>query len=151
MSEKDPIRVFVAHRFTEDTDYQRVFEYLESRDNFFYVNCSDPDGMPGGGGAEAIKAALLKQMKPAELLVLPVTMYEHNQELARFQMDAAQAAGIPILAVQSFGSTVAIQKEVLERASDVVEWDDRVITNAIKKLARNEDPTQWEVIDFTLD
>ena len=36
VSEQDPIRVFVTHLFQEDEDFQRVFEYLESRDNFYY-------------------------------------------------------------------------------------------------------------------
>ena len=62
MSEKDPIRVFVAHLFEEDVDYLRAFEYMESRDRFFYLNTAKPDDMPQGG-AEAIKTTLREQIQ----------------------------------------------------------------------------------------
>ena len=43
VSEQDPFRVFVTHTFSPHPDYFRVFEYLESAPNFFYVKCSDPE------------------------------------------------------------------------------------------------------------
>ena len=151
MSEKDPIRIFVCHLFKEDVDYQRVFEYLESREKFFYINYANPDNVPGAGGIEAIKEEYRNQIKPAEIIVLPVAIFEQNQDLVRFQMDVAEAFKKPILAIQSFGGTVALQKEVVDRAADVVEWNDRVLTDAIRKVARNEETSKWEVIDFDLD
>lgn len=151
MSEHDPIRVFVSHLFEADADYLRVFEYMESRERFFYINTAKPDNMPTQGGQEPMKAVLLEQIQPAEIVVLPVATFERNPDLVRYQMDAAQANKIPILAVRSFGGTIAIPKEVLDRADDLVEWNDRVITDAIRRLARNEDTAQWEVIEFNLD
>ena len=151
MSESDPIRLFVMHYFQEDEDYQRVFEYLESREKFFYINSAAPDQLPTESGSEAIKEELRRQIEPAEVLIIPVTVFEQNRDLVEFQMDVAQASNKPILGIQSFGGTVAIQKEVLSRAADIVEWNDRVITDAICRLARNEAPDQWEVIDFNLD
>ncbi|MGI9331155.1 MAG: hypothetical protein ACR2QB_10625 [Gammaproteobacteria bacterium] len=151
MSEKDPIRVFVCHLFEDDQDYLRVFEYLESRDKFFYLNSANPATMPTDGGPEALKQVLIEQIEPAEIMVMPVATFDRNPDLVRFQMDAAQAKKIPILAVQSFGGTVAIQKEVLDRTNDLVEWNDRVITDSIRRLARNEDTAQWEVIEFDPD
>lgn len=151
MSEKDPIRVFVSHLFEADVDYLRVFEYMESRDRFFYVNTAKPDDMPTEPGPEPIKAALLQQIQAAEIMVLPVVTFERNPDLVRYQMDAAQAKKMPILAVRSFGGTVAIPKEVLDRCDDLVEWNDRVITDGVRRLARNEDTAQWEVIEFDPD
>jgi hypothetical protein len=151
MSEKNPIRVFVAHVFEADTDYLRVFEYMESRERFFYLNTANPDDMPEQTGPEPMKAKLLEQIQPAEIVVLPVATFERNPELVRYQMDAAEANKIPILAVRSFGGTVAIPKEVLDRADDLVEWNDRVITDAVRRLARNEDTAMWEVIEFDMD
>jgi len=151
MSEKDPIRVFVCHLFQDDQDYLRVFEYMESRDKFFYLNTANPDAMPPAGGQEAIKQVLIEQIQAAEIMVMPVATFDRNPDLVRFQMDAAQAKKMPILAVRSFGGTVAIQKEVLDRADDLVEWNDRVITDGIRRLARNEDTAQWEVIEFDPD
>jgi len=151
MSENDPIRVFVSHLFDADDDYLRVFEYMENRDSFFYVNLAKPDDMPTLGGPEPIKAALLEQIQGAEILVLPVVTFDRNPDLVRYQMDVAQASKIPILAVRSFGGTVVIPKEVLDRCNDLVEWNDRVITDAVRRLARNEDTAQWEVIEFDPD
>jgi hypothetical protein len=151
MSEKDPIRVFVSHLFEADTDYLRVFEYMESRDRFYYLNTAQPEAMPEQGGPEAIKSVLREQIQAAEIVVLPVVTYERNKDLVCYQMDVAQASKLPILAVRSFGGTVAIPKEVLDRADDLVEWNDRVITDAVRRLARNEDTTRWEVIEFDPD
>ena len=151
MSEKDPIRIFVTHLFKQDPDYARVFEYLESRDRFFYVNYSNPDNIPGSGGSEAIKQELRTQIEPAEVLVMPIAHFDENPDLVRFQMDVAQAFKKPVIAVSSFGGTIAMPKEVLDRADDIVEWNDRSITDAIRREARNEDTAQWEVVEFDPD
>lgn len=151
MSEKDPFRVFTTHLFQENEDYQRVFEYLESRDNFFYKNYSNPENMPTSGGAEAIKEELRNQIKTAEIVILPLAITDINPDLIGFQLDYAQASNKPILGIQAFGATVAINKAVLERCDDVVEWNERTIISAIKRLARNEDTAQWESLEFTLD
>jgi hypothetical protein len=151
VSEKDPFRVFVTHVFQENEDYQRVFEYLESRDNFFYTNFSDPENLPSAGGSEAMKEELRNQIKNVEVVILPLAISEENPDLVGFQLDFAQASKKPILGIQSFGDTVVIDKAVLERCDDVIEWNERTIISAIKRLARNEDTAQWETIDFTLD
>jgi len=151
VSEKDPFRVFVTHVFQENEDYQRVFEYLESRDNFFYTNFSNPENMPSSGGGEAVKEELRNQIKDAEVVILPLAISELNPDLVGFQLDYAQASNKPILGIQSFGGTVAIDKAVLERCSDVIDWNERTIISSIKRLARNEETAHWETIDFNLD
>ena len=151
VSEKDPIRVFVAHLFAENADYQRVFEYLECRDNFYYRNTSDPDNIPTGGGAEALRDELREQLKKAEIMILPVSLHSENPDLVEYQMDVAGACDIPILGIKSFGGTVMIARIILDRAEDVVSWDDRAIVDGIRKYARGENPSQWEVIDFDMD
>jgi len=143
--------VFVTHLFQENEDYRRVFEYLESRDNFFYVNFSNPENMPTSGGGEAIKEELRNQIKEAEIVILPLAIHASNPSLIGFQMDFAQASKKPILGIQAFGGTVAIDKAVIERCDDVIEWNERTIISGIKRLARNEDTAQWETIDFNLD
>lgn len=151
MSETDPFRVFVTHLFQENEDYRRVFDYLESRDNFFYRSSSNPDNMPASGGADAIKEQLREQIKPAEVVILPVAMFELNKDLIRYQIDVAQAGKKPILGIESFGGTVAMSKEVMDACNDLIAWNERTIISAIKKLARDEDTAEWEVIEFSLD
>jgi hypothetical protein len=149
LSEQDPIRIFVAHEFHDDTDYLRVFEYLESRDKFFYLNTARTDVMPAG--PEAIREELRRQIDAAEIVLVPVPTYERNRDLVRFQMDVAQAAKKPVLGIQSFGGTIVVPQELLDRADDIVEWNDRTITDSIRRLARNEATAQWETIEFKLD
>lgn len=151
MSENDPYRVFVTHLFEENEDYQRIFEYLTSRDTFYYVTYSKPENIPESGGAQALKDELISQIKPAEVVIMPVAMFELNPSLMQFQVDVVQANNKPIIGVKAFGETIAIKKEVIDCCDDIIDWNDRAIIEAIKRLGRNEDTSEWEVIDFDLD
>ena len=150
MSEDNPIRVFVTHQFSDHPDYHRVFEYLESASNFFYQNCSRPDAMPETGGQEAIKETLLEQIRSAEVMVVVSSMYSENQNLITFQMDAAQAANIPLIALEPFGGMGKVPADVEARVSEVLGWNERMIVDAIRREARHEDTQRWEVIEFDM-
>lgn len=151
MSEQNPYRLFVTHVFQSSEDYQRVFEYLESRDNFFYTNSSNIEAMPTTGGSEAIKTVLREQIQPAEVVIMPITIWDANPDLVGFQMDVAKAFDKPLLAIKAFGETVTIQKDVIDRCDEIIDWNDRSLINAIKKLGRGEETAEWEVIDFDMD
>ena len=116
MSEQNPIRVFVTHTFSEHPDYFRVFEYLESAPNFFYINCSAPDQIPGGGGKEAVKEALREQIKPSEVVIVLGGMYAEHRDWLTYQMDAAQAFEKPLVALEPFGGVEELAPAVAERA-----------------------------------
>ena len=150
MSEKNPIRVFVAHTFAEDPDYRRVFEYLESLPNFFYVNCSNLESMPAAGGKEALKEELRKQIKLAEVVIVPSVMYVSQREWMTYEMDVAQANELPIIALESFGGLQEMPKEVAERADEKVAWNERLLVDAIRRQARHEQTTRWETIEFEM-
>ncbi len=151
MSEQDPFRVFVAHEFTDNAEYNRVFEYLESRDKFFYFNQSQPDALEEGSSAEAMQDAVRQQMENAEVLVVPAGMLHASPGLVDFQIKVAQAFKIPMVLIQPFGQTISIPMEALEAAAEVVEWNDRAIVDAIRKAARGEDTAKWDVIEFDMD
>lgn len=150
MSDSSPIRVFVSHLFEKHADYLRVFEYLESREEFVYRNVSDPERKPPGG-KEALKDELRNQIKASEVMIVPVTIFELDPGLVTFQMDCAGAFGKPIIGVKSFGETVVIQKAVLERVADIVEWEARSLVDALRQHARHEKTARWDVVDFKLD
>ncbi len=151
MSEKDPIRLFITHCFNEHEEYSRVFEYLESRDNFYYFNYSDPEVRPEPSSTEALQEAIRQQLKNVEIAIFPVGIYAANPKLMDFELRCAQAFEKPILAIKAFGGTMTASKEVLDQASEVVEWNARVITDAINRLARNQGTGQWDVIEFDMD
>ena len=150
MSEKKPIRVFMMHTFSEHPDYHRFFEYLESSPNFFYINCSAPDNVPETGSKEALKEELRTQMEPAEVVIVPSSMFPENRDWITYQMDAAQAKELPLIALELFGGVGEVAPEVAERADEVVGWNERMIVDAIRRQARHEETTRWETIEFEM-
>jgi hypothetical protein len=148
VSENDPIRVFVTHTFAETDDYLRLFEFLEAKEHFFYLNVSKPENVPGSGGLDAIKEELIAQIKECEAVIVLATLYDEQPELVSFQLDVAEANEKPIIAIRPFGGMAESSAKLVERASEHVEWNDREIVNALKRQARLEDTSRWDVIDF---
>ncbi len=150
MSAKSPIRIFMMHTFSEHPDYHRFFEYLESSPNFFYVNCSAPDNAPASGDKEALKDELRSQIDTAEVVVVPGAIFSENRDWITYQMDAAQAKDLPLIALELFGGVGEIPDEVAERADETVGWNERLIVDAIRRQARHEETTRWETIEFEM-
>lgn len=150
MSEKNPIRLFVTHAFAEHPDYHRVFEYLETASNFFYLNCSKPDDVPATGGKEALRETLRAQIKNAEVVVVLSSLYAENRDWITYEMDVAQALDLPLIALEPFGGTGAVPEEVAKRAAEVVGWNERSIVDAARRQARHEDTARWDVIEFEM-
>ena len=53
--------------------------------------------------------------------------------------------------LEPFGSTDTIAPAVQELADDVVPWDQRQLVDAIKREARHEETTRFDMIEFKLD
>ena len=150
MSEKNPIRVYVTHAFASNSDYLRVFEYLEAVPNFFYRNTSVPDHPPSTGGKEALKEEYRTQMKMAEVVIVLSSLYLENEFWTSYQMDAAQATNLPLIAMEPFGVSVKVPAELAKRAAVVVGWNERLIVDAVRKQARHEDTQRWDTVEFKL-
>lgn len=151
MSEKNPIKIFVTHAFQEHEEYSRVFEYLEARDNFFYVNYSDPDGKPEHGGQEGLHEVIRNQIKHVEAVLFPVGIYSQDPRLIEFELKVAQAFNKPVIAIQAFGRTQSVPKDAMVAAVETVEWNDRAITDALRQFGRGENTAKWDVIEFDPD
>ncbi len=148
MSEKNPIRVFATHSFDESDDYLRVFEFLESVDRFYYLNVSKPENIPTTGGLQAIKDELIAQIKLAEAVFVLPALYEQKKDLVKFMMDVADANKINMIAIKPFGGMAETPDEIVERCAEHIEWNDREMVDSLKRQARGEDTSRWEVIDF---
>lgn len=148
MSEQNPIRVFVAHSFEESDDYLRIFEFLESVDRFFYLNVSKPENVPKSGGLDAIKEELISQIKECEAVIVLASFFLEKADLARFQMDVAEAHSKPIIAIRPFGGMAETPEELIVRTSEHLEWNDREMADALRRQGRGEDTSRWEVVDF---
>ena len=150
MSAKNPIRVFVTHCFASQPDYHRVYEYMESAANFFYRNCSVPDHRPQGGGKEALKEEYRTQLKTAEVVIVLSAMYVEDEYWTTYQMDAAQAANLPLIGLGLFGSAAKVPAEIAKRTAEIVDWNERQIVDAVRRQARGEATNRWETIEFKL-
>jgi hypothetical protein len=148
VSESNPIRIYVSHVFQESDDYLRVFEFLESADRFFYLNCSDPINVPESGGLVGIKDALIEQIKACEAVVILGGLYVEHNELVKYQIDVAEANEKAIVAIRPFGGITEIAPELLERAHETVGWNEREMVDALKRHARLEETSRWDVVDF---
>jgi len=148
VSESNPIRVYVTHTFSETDDYLRVFEFLESMDRFYYLNVSKPENIPQKGGLDAIKDEFIAQIKESEAIIVLASLFAEKPDLVRFQMDVASANEKPIIAIRPFGALLDMPPELGERASECIEWNNREIADALRRQARLEDTSRWDVIDF---
>lgn len=150
MTEQNPIRIFVTHLWAESDDYLRVFEYLESARNFFYRNLSRPDERPAGD-RERQKEVLRGQMKDCEAVIALSSLLPQDPDLLTFQLLYAQASNKPVLLLPGFGSQQPVPKAFSDLADVVLPWDDRALVDAVRREARQEETTRWDVIEFKLD
>lgn len=150
MTQANPIRVFVTHLWEASDDYLRVFEYLESARNFFYKNSSTPDQRPVGD-KEALKEDLRRQIAPAEAVIALSSLFERDRDLFTFQLLYAQACQKPVILLKSFGESRPVPKSISDLADELIEWDERALVDAVRRQARHEDTTRWDVIEFKLD
>jgi hypothetical protein len=150
VSQQNPIRIYVTHLWEADDDYLRVFEFLESARNFYYANSSKPDRRPPGG-KEAEREELRAQIAPAEAVIVLASQHRRAPELIEFQAHFAKAADKPLILLQSFGGSGAISKALLTLADESVDWDERALTDALRRQARHEETQRWDTIEFKLD
>lgn len=151
MTEKDPIRLFVTHLYAPDEAYFRVFEYLESQPNFFYTNLATPEKPPRSKEKEAIREDLRRQMQDAEVVILLSSLYERDPVLIEYQGLYAQSCEKPLIVLEPFGTTEKVPDKLREMADEVVPWNGREMTDAVRRQARHEDTTRWDTIEFKLD
>lgn len=151
MTEIDPIRLFVTHLFEPDESYFRVFEYLESQAGFFYTNLATPEKPPRSKEKEAIREDIRRQMTEAEVVILLSSMYKRDPVLIEYQGLYAQSCEKPLIVLELFGVTEPVPAKLREMADEVVPWNGREIADAVRRQARHEDTTRWDVIEFKLD
>ena len=151
MSQKNPIRVFVTHNWHDSDDYIRLFEYLESSNNFFYRNTSTPDKLPSKVDTETVREDLRKQINAAEVCLALASLYAEQPDLTIFQMNYAQSQKRPVILLPQFGLKAEPPKLLQERAEEIVAWEQRGIVDAIRRLARQENTQRFDTVEFNPD
>jgi nucleoside 2-deoxyribosyltransferase len=148
MSQQNPIRVFVTHCWQDSDDYSRVFEYLESARNFFYRNTGTPDKPPTSGATEIVRDALRLQIDSAEVVIALASLHATQPDLTIFQMNYAQSRKKPVILMRPFGSSAELPRLLTERANETTEWEQRSLSDAVRRLARQENTARYETIEF---
>lgn len=151
MASGDPIRVFVTHAWQEFDDYLRVFEYLESARNFRYLNCSVVSRSATATGSEAEREELRRQIVRAEVVIALATLAAKHNELLFFEMNCAKAVDKPVLLLPSFGQELRLPLAYKGLADEEIGWDERAITDALRRQARHQESHRWDTIEFKLD
>ena len=149
-TQKDPIRLFVCHSWVDSDEYLRVFEYLEAPGTFYYRNSSEPH-VRQPAEREAQREELRRQMAPAEVIIVTPRVFLAEPELITFEMTFAKATDKPVVALEFFGSTEKLPKPIQDFADEVVGWNDRALSDALRRQARHEETTRWDTIEFKLD
>jgi len=150
VSQTNPIRLFVTHAWEHSDDYLRVFEYLESARSFFYRNYSTPDQRPGGD-REALRENLRQQIAPVEAVIALSSLYDTQPDLFTFELLFARGNQKPVILMKPFGSRKDVPKAIADLVTEVVDWDERALVDAIRRQARHEETTRWDMIEFKLD
>lgn len=150
ISQQNPVRLFVAHGFTRDDDYLRVFEYLESAHNFFYANCSNLE-LTGSQDDEAVRGELRRQINLAEAVIIPAGLYKAHRKLIEFELACAKSFDKPVIVLETFGVKEKMPVQLEALSDELVEWDERALADAIRRQARHEDTSRWDTIEFKLD
>jgi len=150
MSERNPIRLYAVHGWHRDEDYARLFEYIESADNFFYRALSDPDAVsPQGDGVAARRSLIGDALKDAECVVCPAGTWERFNDWARYTVETARRLDLPVVVIEHFGPK-DMDVRLKGFAAETVGWDSRSIVDAIRREARHEDTTRFDTIEFDL-
>jgi hypothetical protein len=84
-------------------------------------------------------------------MILTTSLYRRNIDWVEFQMHCAKAFDKPVVVLEPFGAQDTIPPSVQELADEVVPWDQRQLVDAIKRQARHEETTRFDVIEFKLD
>jgi len=150
ISQQNPVKVFVGHGFELSEDYNRVFEYLESSHNFYYVNCSSPDAR-GSFDRDALREELRRQIVLAEVVVIPSALYRTHRDWVDFELNCAKGMDKPVIVLEAFGVKEKLPVQLEALADEIIEWNERSIVDAIKRQARHEETTRWDVVEFKLD
>src|SRR5690606_32304505 len=148
ISQEHPVHVFVGHAFEPAPDYHRVFEYLESSHTFYYRNCSE---LQAAGDERQCLLQMREQIAQAEVLILPASLYQDQPQWVDFQLECARVLDKPVIVLENFGVKAPVPAALKKQGAEVIDWDVRALVDAIRRQARHEETTRWDVIDFKLD
>ena len=104
MSQANPIRLFVTHAWENSDDYLRVFEYLESAQQFLLQELQHAGPAPGRGQGSAARGPAPPDRPGRGRHRASEPVRTAQQDLLTFQLLFAQASHKPVVLMKPFGA-----------------------------------------------
>ncbi|MFM1887484.1 MAG: hypothetical protein RL026_2641 [Pseudomonadota bacterium] len=147
----DPIRLFISHVWHEDHAYLQVLELLAEARNLRFENLSKPQRESRAAMLDGGREELLDQVRPAELVIVLAAQYTEDPVMVLDIVEHARVRRIPVLLLPAQGQAGRLPQALARLATQVGSWSSRELADSIRRLARGENPSQYDVIEFTLD
>lgn len=125
-------KIFIAHTWAYNESYYRVSRYLDEISDFNYEITGNMTGW-SSIGEKPSKEVLIKQMAPAEIIIVNSEVYKNDKErLVSGIMEAAVSNNKPIIGIDSWGPQL-ISSQIVEKAKAIVPWDPLQMVEAIRR------------------
>ncbi len=127
--------LFISHAWQYDNDYYRIVDFLKEASMFQWRNYSVPRHDPlDANNAYRLKAALRRQIRPVNAVLIISGMYVNYREWIQYEIDLAQEYSKPVIGVKPWGAE-HIPAAVQLAAVTMVGWNTSSIVDAIRTYA----------------
>lgn len=128
-------RLYIAHAHTKahNADAIQLAQFLDRAPRFAWTDLAKHDAT---ASENARKQAAREDITKAQCLLLPVGVYLADKAWARFQLDCAKEADIPVVAVKPADGKVT-PLEIQTTAKEVVPWNPKDLAKAIKNAIKD--------------
>jgi hypothetical protein len=128
------LRLYIAHAHTKahNADALQLAQFLDRAPRFAWTNLARPEP---DASEHARKQAAREDIAKAQCLLLPVGVYLADKAGARFQIDCAKDADIPVVAVKPADGKVT-PLEIQTSATEVVPWNPKDLAKAIRNAIK---------------
>jgi hypothetical protein len=125
-------KIFVVHTWEYNESYYRISRYLSEISDFKHEDTGSM-ALWSSVGEKPPREALLKQMIPAEIVIVNSDVYKSDSErLVAYVMEEAESMGKPIIGIDSW-SPHKISPRIVEKAKEIVPWDPLKMVEAIRR------------------
>ena len=127
--------IFISHAWDYNDDYYRMVGMLNNAPNFKWRNYSVPEHDPVEGGEtkkkKVLEEALMRQIRPVNVVLILAGMYTNHSDWIGFEMDFADLMRKPMVGIRPWGQQ-RTPKAVSEAVKEMVRWNTSSIVAAIR-------------------
>ena len=125
-------KIFICHSWSYDTHYYQLENWLNEAPNFQWHNYSVPQhDSCKEVTIQGLTDCILKQMRPAQCIVILAGMYASHSAWIDFEIDEAVRMGKTIIGVKPWGQE-RIPQKIQDNADIMVGWNQNSVVDAIR-------------------